>query len=245
MASITSCSPDCWQFGRCSSWPSCVGAGPATSSASVPFHLCVIGAAAVLILPTAILCRDSRTRSTYIAERMSLGVAVCVCALLGAVQPRVVERYGLMAVAVVFFGFVYRDERALNSFEDRMQDVVSMLPRGRACRQLIQERSAAVEPRGAYDRPRVHREVLQLRELRALDQTVPHSRDRAEPDRGRELQGILSTAKGQYLVKRDDLPLYAVDIDRTGRFQIKLLKAGAVMGATDWSVLDNSPRPSS
>jgi hypothetical protein len=56
---------------------------------------------------------------------MSLGVAVCVCALLAAVTPRLVERYALVAVAILFFGLVYRDERALNAFEDRMEDVVS------------------------------------------------------------------------------------------------------------------------
>src|SRR5581483_5127390 len=67
---------------------------------------------------------------SYIAERMSLGVAVCVCALLAAAPSRLAERWALVAVAVVFFGFVYRDERALNSFEDRMQDVISTLHSG-------------------------------------------------------------------------------------------------------------------
>jgi hypothetical protein len=94
---------------------------------SIPFQLCVIGAAAVFILPTTILIPGFDHTLVYIAERMSLGVGVCICALLGAAVPRAFERYALLVVAIVFFGFLYRDERALNSFEDRMSDPVAQL----------------------------------------------------------------------------------------------------------------------
>jgi hypothetical protein len=94
---------------------------------SIPFQFCVIGAAAVFILPTTILIPGFHHTLVYIAERMSLGVGVCVCALLGAAAPRASERYALLVVAIVFFGFLYRDERVLNSFEDRMSDPVADL----------------------------------------------------------------------------------------------------------------------
>ena len=94
---------------------------------SLPFHMCVLGAAAVLLLPGTVLIPGFTTALSFVAERMSLGVAVCVCALLGGVQPRAAERYALIALAIVFFGFVYRDERALNAFEDRMQDIISVV----------------------------------------------------------------------------------------------------------------------
>ena len=61
----------------------------------------------------------------YIGEPMALGVAVCICALLGAARPRMLERYALVAVALVFFCFLYRDERAMNALEDRMQGAVA------------------------------------------------------------------------------------------------------------------------
>jgi hypothetical protein len=35
------------------------------------------------------------------------------------------ERCALVAVALIFFGFLYRDERALNALEDRMQGAVA------------------------------------------------------------------------------------------------------------------------
>jgi hypothetical protein len=62
----------------------------------------------------------------YIAERMSLGVGICVCAMLGSAQPRTSVRYTLFAVTLLFFGFLYGDERKLNSYEDRRQDTVAM-----------------------------------------------------------------------------------------------------------------------
>ncbi len=93
--------------------------------ASIPFQLCVISAAAVSILQGTVLIPGFYHALSFIAERMSLGVAVCFCAMLGAVRPRWQVNCALMAVALVFFGFVYVDERAQNAYEDRMQDVVS------------------------------------------------------------------------------------------------------------------------
>ncbi|HLK64057.1 MAG TPA: hypothetical protein VKU19_11490 [Bryobacteraceae bacterium] len=93
--------------------------------AGVPFQLCVLSAAAVSILPGTVLIPGFYQALGYIAERMSLGVAVCVCALLGAVKPRVTVRWAMVAIAVVFFGFLYSDERSVNGFEDRMQNLVA------------------------------------------------------------------------------------------------------------------------
>ena len=61
---------------------------------------------------------------------MSLGVGVCVCALLGAATPRVIQRYAMIVVAIVFFGFLYRDEKAINSIQDRMGGALARLSQG-------------------------------------------------------------------------------------------------------------------
>ncbi len=97
---------------------------------SISFQVCVIGAAGVFLLPTTVLIPGFHHALVYTAERMSLGVGICVCALLGAARPRVLERYALVGVAIVFFGFLYRDERALNAREDRMQDTVAQMAPG-------------------------------------------------------------------------------------------------------------------
>jgi|SRR5271157_1421978 len=92
---------------------------------SIPFQVCVVGAAGVFVLPVALLIPGFHHGLAYIAERMALGVGVCVCALLGAARPRMLERYALVALALIFFGFLYRDERAINAREDRMQGAVA------------------------------------------------------------------------------------------------------------------------
>jgi hypothetical protein len=92
---------------------------------SLPFQFCVISAAAVSVLPTTILLPGFHHTLVYIAERMSLGVGICVCALLAAARPRAFQRYAMALVAVVFFGFLYRDEKVLNALDDRMNSVIS------------------------------------------------------------------------------------------------------------------------
>jgi hypothetical protein len=71
---------------------------------SSSFQLCVVGSAGVFALPVALAIPGSHHALAYISEPMALGVAVCICALLGAARPRMLERYAL---------------------EDRMQGVVA------------------------------------------------------------------------------------------------------------------------
>src|SRR5271157_4610846 len=90
----------------------------------------MISALGVFILPGTVLIPGFHHALVYIAERMSLGVGICVCALLGAARPRAFVRGAILLVALVFFGFLYHDERALNAFEDRMQDTVAQIAPG-------------------------------------------------------------------------------------------------------------------
>jgi len=85
----------------------------------------VISAAAVFILPTTILLPGFHHALVYIAERMSLGVGICVCALLAAAPTRAYQRYALAVVALIFFTFLYKDEKVLNTVEDRIDGVLS------------------------------------------------------------------------------------------------------------------------
>jgi hypothetical protein len=96
----------------------------------IPFQFCVLSAVCVIALPSAILLPGYDHALVYVAERMSLGVGVCVCAMLGPVRPKLWERAGIAALATVFFCFLYFDERALNRFETEMENVVAGLPAG-------------------------------------------------------------------------------------------------------------------
>src|ERR1035437_1171798 len=104
--------------------------GPRSVVSSLPFQFCVISAAAVSALPAIILLPGFHHSLVYIAERMSLGVGICVCALLAAARPRAFQRYAMALVVAVFFGFLYRDEKILNAIEDRMGGVISQIPAG-------------------------------------------------------------------------------------------------------------------
>ena len=104
--------------------------GAAWVVSGVPFQFCLISAAVVSILPSTILLPGFHHALVYIAERMSLGVGICVCALLAAARPRAFERYAMALVAMVFFGFLYRDEKILNVLEDRIDRVISRIPAG-------------------------------------------------------------------------------------------------------------------
>jgi len=213
------------------------GRGAREVVGSVPFQLCVVGAAVVMILPESVLLPGFAHSLSYIAERMSLGVAVCVCALLAAATPRVVERWALVAVAIVFFGFVYRDERALNAFEDRMQDVVSMLHGG-------------------------ERVVSAVEDLELRSTTVTHTIDRVcvgrcfsyanyEPSTGQfrvrvagpnpfvvtRHRDAMALQLGNYEVRESDLPLFTIESDPKGLLRLRELHPGTRSGVTELHVL--------
>src|SRR5260370_38744871 len=79
---------------------------------------------------------------------MSLALAICICALLGQARSRAYLTYSAGAVALLFFGFLYSDERALNSFEDAMSEVVSQLPRGQRVVSGVDDPYLRVNPLG-------------------------------------------------------------------------------------------------
>ena len=98
-----------------------------------------MSAGGVLILPATVFIPGFLHALAYIAERMSLGVGICVCALLAAVRPRPFERYAMLAVALLFFAFLYRDERVLNAFEDRMGGAVAGIAPGQRVVSLVDD----------------------------------------------------------------------------------------------------------
>jgi hypothetical protein len=207
---------------------------------SIPFHLCLIGASAVVILPNAVLLPGFSAALIFIAERMSLGVAVCVCALLAGVQSSKMQRYALVGIAIVFFAFVYRDERALNAFEDRMQDVVSALPAGERVVSSIQ-----VDAQNLRANAFAYHILDRVCIGRCYSYANYEPSSKAFRIRATAGNPIVTAAYddsyrlqiGDYVVKKDDLPLYAVDVDHDGRILIKTLHAGARNGVTEWRVL--------
>jgi hypothetical protein len=206
---------------------------------SMPFQLCVISAAAVFILPTSILFPGFHHALVYIAERMSLGVGICFCALLAGARPRRFERVAMMAIAILFFGFLYRDERALNFFEDRMEDTVAKLPAGQRVISAIDDPGLRVNAlTHTIDRACIGR----CYSYANYEPSTAQFRIRAErenPYVASSYQDSWLMQMGMYVVKDRDLPLYQVDLDASGQMVAKSLRAGEACGSTKWSVLGN------
>jgi hypothetical protein len=192
----------------------------------VPFQTCVLSAAGVFLLPGTVLLPGFNHSLAYITERMSLGVAVCVCATIAAARPRWLEHGVTAAVAMAFFAFLYADERALNRFEDRMQGVVAQMPAGgRVISSLSEQGSRIAVLAHMLDRVCVNRcfsyanyeaSTAQFR-VRAL---------RPNPYVAHRYAESWAIQTGTFVPREQDLPLYQITADAEGRVLIRELKAG-------------------
>jgi hypothetical protein len=204
-------------------------------AASTSFRIWAVTAAMIAIVPTAITGHG--WQAAFIADRMSLPAGVCVLAMLATVRLRPAERYGLIAVAAVFFGFLYRDTRILNTFEDRLQAAVAQLPPDQ-------------------------RVVSGIDDLYLHINALTHMMDRVcvgrcfsyanyEPSTGQfriRLSGdsplVVPTyvdswrfQSGSYIVRERDLPLYQVNLDEAQQMQVRSLHAGESAAVTYWKAL--------
>jgi len=213
------------------------GSGVHRVASGIPFQLCILSAAAVFVLPGTVLIPGFLHALSCIAERMSLGVAICVLALLGTVEPRRFERFLLCAVALLFFAFLYRDERALNLFEDRMQDVVAQLPPGQRVVSTIADFDMRINALThmidrvclgrCYSYANYEPSTAQFR-IRAIE---------PNPVVASTYRDSWDMQSGAYIVKPGDLPLYKVDLDQQGKFVVTSMEAGARCGNTHGKTL--------
>jgi len=205
----------------------------------VPFQLSVLTAAAVFILPTAVELPGFNHALVFIGERMSLGVGICMCAMLAMAQARAVQRYGLVLLAAVYFLFLFRDERVLNSFEDRLDGVVAQLPPGQRVVSPIIDPGLRVNALAhMIDRACMGRcfsyanyepSTAQFR-IRAV-QVNPMVAD--------EYTDAWELQTGHHVVKDRELPMYRIDVHTDGRLALQSLKAGVLCRSTLWEVLKN------
>src|SRR6476646_6556085 len=113
---------------------------------SMPLHITLITAGAVAIIPGAILLPGYNHSLVFIAERMSLAIAVCICALLATARPQMFEMSVLTAAIVFFFGFLYTDARAVNAIEERLERAVAQAPAGARIVSTLSESEYRVDP---------------------------------------------------------------------------------------------------
>jgi hypothetical protein len=210
------------------------GAGSVASS--LPFQIGVLSAAGVLIVPTRLQIPGYNHALVYIAERMSLAVGICLCALLAA-PVRASHRYAMAVVALLFFGFLYRDEGALNAFEDRIATLVSQLPPGQRVVSAINDPSLRI---GALTHM-IDRACLgRCYSYANYEPSTAQFRIRVVADNPIVVSTYADSSQlqdGSYVVKERDVPLYQVTMDQAGHMGIRILTAGAQSGIAYWQVL--------
>lgn len=205
--------------------------------ASVPFHFSVLTAAGICLLPNVIAIPGYRHNLVFIAERMSLALGICYCALLAGVRAPAFARYGLLAITLLFFGFLYRDDAILNAFEDRIEAAVAPLREQRVVTGIDDPNLRATPFTHMVDRAclgvcysyaNYEPSTAQFR-VRALA-VNPFVASTYEES------WLLQT--GNYIVQPRDLPLYRVDLDPAGRIVARALPAGAPNGMAVWNLLE-------
>ncbi|MGO9262035.1 MAG: hypothetical protein ACLQU1_37890 [Bryobacteraceae bacterium] len=212
--------------------------------AGAPFHFCLLTAAGIVIFPTWVAIPGYKHALAFIAERMSLPLAVCVCALVagpggtpegppeGPPRPRTWQIGALAAAALAFFGMLYRDEGVLNGFEDRLELVVAQLPAGRRVIDAVNDpglRANAVTH--MIDRVCVGR----CYSYANYEPSTAQFRVRvtgANPIVAVTYADAYTMEAGTYVVKERDLPLYEVDLNAAGHLAIRGLRAGERCGST-------------
>ena len=208
--------------------------GAARTVFDVRFQLCVLSAASLVLLPGGVLLPGFRSGLDFIAERMSLAGAVLFCALLASVRLPKPLVGAMAAIAVVFFGLSYMDERALNRVETEMERTVAQLPTGQRVVSALEDPESRIKSLAhVVDRICVGRcfsygnyepGTAQFR-VRAYHQNAFVVSDYGDA------WGIQT---GGYVVKARDLPMYNIDLCQPGspRICVAPLQAGTTLRNT-------------
>jgi hypothetical protein len=204
---------------------------------SLPFQIAAMTAAGVTLLPTAVRMPGFHHALVFIAERMSLASGILACGLLGAIPRRPFERYLSIAVTLSFFALLYRDERALNALEDRLENAVAGLPPQQRVVSAIDDSSLRINAlTHMIDRVCIGR----CYSYANYEPSTAAFRVRAvavNPIVVFRYTDSWALQTGTYVVKEADLPLFAVDLDEAGQALVRRLQAGVPSGSSDVTAL--------
>jgi hypothetical protein len=176
------------------------------------FQVWVLCAVSGAIVPGAILLPGMRHTLNAVAERLSLGTAVLFLAMPAAMRPRRAETAATAALALLFFGFLYTDERSLNAVENSMAKLVARLPPNERVVSLLADPDSRV-PSLAHLVDRVC--IGRCFSYGNYEPSTAQFRVRA----GRPNPYVVwrygqswEIQTGGYLVEPGDLPLYKIDL---------------------------------
>jgi hypothetical protein len=204
---------------------------------NLQFQICLITAAIVLLLPSAVAIPGYKHALVYIAERMSLALGVCVCSVLAGTPSRSYDRYVTAVLALFFFGMLYRDERLLNRFENRLAAAVAQIPVNARVILGIEQSGLRVNPLT----PMVDRSCIgRCYSYANYEPSTAQFRVRVNgenPFVAATYADSYAMQTGKYVVKQQDLPLYQIIADQSGELQVRVPPVGQPCGITTVKVL--------
>ena len=202
---------------------------------SIPFQVWVMCVALIAIVPTAMI--GYGLQAAYLSDRMSLPAGVCLCAVGAGARPRTWHRGVLAAVALLFFGFLYRDERLLNALEDQLAVAAAHIPAGQ---RVV----------SAIDDPYLHVNALtHLIDRVCIGHCYSYANYEATTGEFRlrvtgpnafvatNYYDSWALQNGLYVVRERDLPLYQVTLDENRQIVVRSLRAGETGGTEYWKAL--------
>jgi len=208
---------------------------------SIPFQIAFLTVVSAWVIPTTILIPGYNHALAFITERMSLAAGVSLCAAFSAPRPRAAQTYGNVAIALLFFGFLFRDERALNRMEDRIDGLVAQLPPGSRVVSPLNDPSLRVNSLvHMIDRACLGRCFSYAN----YEPSTAQFRVRADPGNAyiaANYGDSWDLQNGRHVVLPGEPPLLCVALDAAGRFTVEELKAGDLCHATLWNVFQNRP----
>jgi hypothetical protein len=201
------------------------------------FQICVLTAAGIVLLPTAVAIPGYKHSLVYITERMSLALVVCVCGVLASAPSRPVDRYITAGVAVLFFGMLFRDQLLLNRFEDQVEAAVAQIPPMQRVILSVEQSDLRVNALAhMIDRACIGR----CYSYANYEPSTAQFRVRVNapnPIVTPEYADSSRMQMGTYVVKESDLPLYQLVVDEGGQMHILTPPAGQQCGITAIRVL--------
>ncbi len=177
---------------------------------ALPVELYVLTMAAVVLLPGAVGFRPPMATAALLTERLTSVAAAFGCCLLGAMRPSRWHLAASLALAAVFFTFLYQDTATVNRMESQIGQLVGALPPNqRVLATILSPPGSRVPIQHIMDRACIghcfsygnYEPGAALFRVRALPRN-PYVLD--------SYARAIDTEQGVYVVQPEDLPLYQV-----------------------------------
>jgi hypothetical protein len=198
---------------------------------------CLLTAIGIFVFPTVVQIPGYKHMIAFVADRMSLAVAVLICAMLAAAPVHRYQRYLSACSVLLFFAFLFRDGWILNRIEVEMARAVSTLSPGQRVISSIDAPELRIDPlTHMIDRVCTGRCFSYAN----YEPGTAQFRIRVTAESPLVISNYEDSWRlqtGIYAVKPRDLPLYDLTLDQYGRLTLVSLPAGAAAGMVHWNPL--------